>query len=269
VKIARVLPVLMYHHVSPVPGLVTVSPQNFRSQMRALAEAGWNTVTADEIAGFLTGQLLPAKSVAITFDDGYLDNYLHAFPALREFGLRATIFAVTGWLGDGQPRKAGENQGAANHSACKAAIAAGRADEVVLRWSEVEDMLAAGAVGLHSHTHTHRRWDRELPGAAAKRAALAEDLAQSRACLKSRLGFDERHLCWPQGYYDDDYVEVARASGFDHLYTTQRHLNSPRTPTVEIGRIDTRDKSGDWLVKRLDLYTMPLLGSLYCRMRGG
>lgn len=265
----RILPVLMYHHVSPAPGLVTVSPSNFRDQMQELAKAGWKTLRADDIAGFLAGDPLPAKSVAITFDDGYLDNYLYAFPVLRELGLHATIFAVTGWIGDGQPRKSLGNGRSENHSACKAAIAEGRADEVMLRWSEVEAMLATGLVEFHSHTHSHTRWDRQMTDVAAKRNALAKDLFASRGCLKERLGLDDKHLCWPQGYYDADYIEVAKGCGFDYLYTTRRHLNTQQTPVCEIGRIDTRDKGAGWLVTRLNLYTMPFLGTLYCRLRGG
>lgn len=267
-KTARVLPVLMYHHVSPSPGLVTVSPANFRIQMEELARAGWHTVSLADIAGFLAGRDLPARSVAITFDDGYLDNYVHAFPVLREFGLHATIFAVTGWIAEGAPRGFSDSLVLPDHRACKAAIAAGRADDVMLRWSEIEDMLRDGAVEIHSHTHSHTRWDKTVPDVAARRIALAQDLAASRASLKQRLGMEEEHLCWPQGYFDDDYVAVATASGFNYLYTTQRRMNSRRTPATAIGRIDTRNKGAGWLMPRLNLYTTPVLGELYCRMRG-
>lgn len=268
-KTARVLPVLMYHHVSPAPGLVTVSPDNFHAQMHDLATAGWNTVGAADIAAFLSGAPLPARSVAITFDDGYLDNYIHAFPVLREFGLHATIFAVTNWLGDGPARQIGANIALPDHRGCKAAIAAGRTDEVMLRWSEIEVMQGEGVVEVHSHTHTHTRWDRQLPDIAARRAALASDLQDSRAILARRLGLDDLHLCWPQGYFDDDYVAVAGYCGFKYLYTTRRRLNYRTSPATGIGRIDTRDKGAGWLVPRLNLYTSPLLGELYSRIRGG
>lgn len=268
-KTARVLPVLMYHHVSPSPGLVTVSPGNFRIQMEEVARAGWNTVTAADIANFLAGSELPARSLAITFDDGYLDNYVHAFPVLREFSLHATIFAVTGWIAEGAPRSFSKSLVLPDHRGCKAAIGTGHADEVMMRWSEIENMLRDGVVEIHSHTHSHTRWDKTMPDVAARRIALAQDLASSRASLKQHLGMEDEHLCWPQGYFDDDYVTVASESGFKYLYTTQRKMNSRQTPPTAIGRIDTRDKGHGWLLPRLNLYTMPVLGNIYCRMRGG
>ena len=98
---ATALPILMYHHVSPNPGLVTVSPAAFRAQMEALAGAGWRTAGLDEAARFFRGEAVPAKTCVVTFDDGYLDNQVHAAPVLRDCGLAAVIFTVTGWLGEG------------------------------------------------------------------------------------------------------------------------------------------------------------------------
>lgn len=268
---SRALPVLMYHHVSPNPGLVTVSPATFRAHMEAIAAAGYRTLSADDCLDFLQGHRdLAGKNVLITFDDGYLDNYVHAYPVLRELGLKATIFAVTDWIGDGPLRPLdSELPPCPDHRACKAAIAEGRADEVMLRWSEIEAMEASGAIEIHSHTHTHTRWDKTVADPAARRAALAQDLAQSKDTLKQRLGREERHLCWPQGYFDQDYVSVARELGFEALYTTRKHVNTRSTPATDIGRLVTKERDGRWLLQRLAIYSSPLLGRLYTALRGG
>lgn len=255
----------MYHHVSPSPGLVTVSPETFRAQMEWLARHGYRSIGCADVETFLSGGELPAKSVLITFDDGYLDNALHAFPVLAELGLRATIFLVTGWIGDGPARREGE---APSHRECTARIAAGRGDDVMLRWSEVERMAAAGACEFHSHTHTHTRWDQRIADAAERGERLREDLVQSRETLRTRLGAPSRHLCWPQGYHDEDYRRIAREAGFDHLYTVEKGSCTADTASDRIPRVVVKDRRDGWFGRRLWLYRHPRLSAAYLRMRG-
>ncbi|WP_201490654.1 polysaccharide deacetylase family protein, partial [Escherichia coli] len=152
------LPVLMYHHVSTKPGLVTLSPETFRAQMKWLAEAGWKTVTTAEVEAFYRGGNLPRRSVMLTFDDGWLDNWLQVFPVLQEFKLHAHIFLVTGLVSDGPVRLAGAGP-EYSHRECEVCIEKGHADDVMLRWSEIREMHLSGLVEFHSHTHSHRRWD--------------------------------------------------------------------------------------------------------------
>lgn len=265
----------MYHHVSPNPGLVTVSPQNFERQMQALAHRGYAALTAQRFAGFLRGrEEVPERSLLITFDDGYLDNYVHAFPVLQRLGLHAVIFAVTGRIGDGAVRPhAGKRNGAAlpdcpSHRSCGAAIAAGRADEVMLRWSEIEHMQASGCVEIHSHTHAHVRWDRMFPDRAQRLAALEEDLQRSREALQRRLGGERAHLCWPWGYFEPEYQAIASRIGFANQYTVAPGLNRAGGDPASISRLPTKDRSGNWLASRMWIYRRPWLGGLYLKLRG-
>ncbi len=271
-QFAQAIPVLMYHHVSPNPGLVTVSPETFTDHMGYLARAGYTTLTADQFLGFLQGSYqAPAKSVVITFDDGYLDNYVYAYPTLRSLALHAVIFCVTGWLSDGKLRKhAGESNElptCPNHSACKQAIAAGLLDDVMLRWSEIQRMCDDGTIEIHSHTHTHIRWDKTIPDADERSQRLVQDLSDSRNTLYARLGKHSTHLCWPQGYFDASYQLAATRLGFVAQYTTSQHVNSSKTTPDHIGRFVAKDRPATWLATRLFLYSSPRLGSLYHRLR--
>ena len=90
------LPVLMYHYVSRFPGAIAVSPEHFEDQCRGMAEHGWRGIGLDEAEAFLLkGAPLPPRSLLITFDDGYLDNYVYAWPILRKYGHKGVVFAVT------------------------------------------------------------------------------------------------------------------------------------------------------------------------------
>ncbi|MEJ2060247.1 MAG: polysaccharide deacetylase family protein [Gammaproteobacteria bacterium] len=270
---ARIVPVLMYHHVTAEPGLVTVSPEHFEQQMRWLKTRGYHTVRADELLGFVRGeQALPARSVMITFDDGYLDNYVHAYPVLQKLGLHAVIFAVTRWIGNGATRphagQPGEPPATPGHKACKHAIAEGRADEVMLRWSEIVAMEAEGSIEVHSHTHSHVRWDREHADERERIQAVQNDLQRSHHELYEQLGRRSRHLCWPWGYFEPGYVPAAREAGFEALYTTARGLARKGSDPLAIPRIVVKDRGADWFGARMRLYTRPWLGPLYLRLRG-
>ncbi|MQY52561.1 polysaccharide deacetylase family protein [Rhodocyclus tenuis] len=255
----------MYHHVSPSPGLVTVSPQRFREQMAWLARRGWTALGADDIARFYAGEAVPKRSLVITFDDGYLDNFIHAHPVLTEFGLKAMLFVVTGWLGEGPVRRGAIEL--PNHRECKRRLAEGTGDSVVLRWSEVELMHSTGSFEFHSHTHTHTRWDLQLPTGPDRIAAISQELALSRAALERRLGYSSDHLCWPQGYYEADYVDAAVKQGFNYLYTTENKPNLRTGDPLHIGRVVTKERSAAWLGQRLAIYGSPLLSHLYTKLR--
>ncbi|MBC7359362.1 MAG: polysaccharide deacetylase family protein, partial [Desulfacinum sp.] len=96
--------VLMYHMVSepkePPDARFACPPALFERHMAYLVRRGFRVVSLEEIYGALTGGLsLPDRSVAVTFDDGYADNYENAWPVLERLGIPATVFLVTGAVG--------------------------------------------------------------------------------------------------------------------------------------------------------------------------
>lgn len=93
---AQCLPVLMYHYVSRFKSPIAVSPEHFEEHCRGMAAFGWRGIGLDEAEAFLLdGTPLPPRSVLISFDDGFLDNYVYAWPLLRKYGHKAVIFTVT------------------------------------------------------------------------------------------------------------------------------------------------------------------------------
>ena len=92
--------ILIYHRVAerrPFT-LESTAPRAFERQMRYLAGHFRVLPLAEIIERVRSGAPIPARSLAITFDDGYEDNYTHAFPVLRALGLPATVFLTTGWI---------------------------------------------------------------------------------------------------------------------------------------------------------------------------
>lgn len=271
------IPVLMYHHVSPSPGSLTTSPENFERQIAWLAKSGWKTLGADEFSHYLAHGDAPRKSIVLTFDDGYLDNWVYAHPVLERHGMKALMFLVSGWPHDLPMRPHAGQSGlrdalpvTPNHKDCKALLLEGKTDAVIARWSEIRAMQDAGTFEIHSHTHTHNRWDKLCATAADKRQQLTQDLDMARQTLSQRLGHVSEHLCWPQGYFDDDYREVARAAGFSHFYTTDAHgQNKPGQDAGYIYRLSVKNRAALQFAQRILLARSPLLGPLYNRWKKG
>jgi peptidoglycan/xylan/chitin deacetylase (PgdA/CDA1 family) len=103
--------VLRYHSVAdesagPLdyidPGLA-VSPDGFDGQMRFLREHYHPTSLDDLVDAIAHGRELPARAVAVTFDDGYVDNYANAFPILRRHGIPAAFYITAGCVESREP----------------------------------------------------------------------------------------------------------------------------------------------------------------------
>jgi len=95
-----VVPVIMYHSVGGRPSYLTTSRAQFAEQMRALKLGGFHTLTMQQYAAYVHGDLrgLPERPIMITFDDGRQDAYLAANGILHSYGFHATELAVPGWV---------------------------------------------------------------------------------------------------------------------------------------------------------------------------
>jgi peptidoglycan/xylan/chitin deacetylase (PgdA/CDA1 family) len=92
--------ILMYHRVAKLAGYsypISVTPNNFRQQMEVLWKA-FQPIRLDELAEMTLSGAISRRAVAVTFDDGYADNYLQALPILEEFQIPATIFVSSGYI---------------------------------------------------------------------------------------------------------------------------------------------------------------------------
>jgi len=262
------IPVLMYHHVNPAGNFINVKPDIFELQMRYLKEKGFTAVHAGEFSAMLSGEMpAPPRPVMITFDDGWLDNWVFAFPILKRYGMKAAIFLITSHVAPGGKRpRSDEGFTAAlpTHRESKGIIEAGRQDEVMLSWDEVEEMKATGLVEFHSHTHTHQRWDKLIAGREERNSALKCDLSAAKDLLEKR-GMGSSGLCWPQGFYDEDYVSVAGSMGYRMLFTTEAGTNDSASELNHIRRIVIGNIGTFSLAKKLFIYSRPWLSRAYLK----
>lgn len=94
------LPILLYHYLEPIKTKdtlragMTVTPEEFTKQLKFIGESGYKTITMSEMSAKLESFSSKEKYVALTFDDGYLDFYEYAFPLLKKYQMKATIYVI-------------------------------------------------------------------------------------------------------------------------------------------------------------------------------
>lgn len=137
--------ILLYHKIKEVDSKssLCVTPADFKAHLKYLLKNNFHIISFYDI---LSNLKFDTKTAVITFDDGYRNNYLSAYPVLAEFKIPATIFIVTGLIGQ---RSIWDEKD-------------GWPSDELLTWPEIKEMDQKGIViGSHSHNHyylTKMKW---------------------------------------------------------------------------------------------------------------
>jgi peptidoglycan/xylan/chitin deacetylase (PgdA/CDA1 family) len=205
--------ILCYHSVHPSVHYASASPAMFGEHLDWLS-ANVDVVDLHELVASPRGASLPRPRVALTFDDGYADNYEYALPLLAERGMTATFFVTVGFL-DRDPEVMTHLSG----------IWCTPLDDLdPLAWRQVEEMLAVGMT-FGSHTWSHQNLA-EVP-----RARAVSELGRSKSVLEDRMGGRVDAVAYPFGkwghHVDNQTLALAAAAGYAHGYASL-----PRAMTV-------------------------------------
>ena len=224
--------VLAYHIVEdiadPVLRPYSVTPEQFERQMEALSAAGFDFVGPEELLSGLDGRPIPNRSVLISFDDGYTNNYDHAAPVLERLGIPAVLFVVTDQIGRWNAWDA----------------AHGGARLPLMTVEQLTELTTRGwEIGAHSKTHSHL--------SLLSPTELKEELVNSRDELV-RAGLPSpRLLAYPYGEHNARVRHAAERSGYAAAFaltgarTTVEGRNRFAVPRIEV----TRELSPDQLVR--------------------
>lgn len=220
-----VIPILMYHYIRVVTdpkdtiGInLSVPPPNFAAQMQYLADNGYTTLTMREVQAILAGTMpLPAKPIALTFDDGYRDFYTAAWPVLKRHNFKATSYVVSDFIDQ----------------------------ELYMTWPMIQELDRSGLVEIGSHTRNHvdlralgkeRRWD---------------EISGSKAALEAGLGHPIVSFCYPSGFYNADVAADVKRAGYLTAVTTAygSKLNLANAFELPRVRVNGPDPLAAWVSK--------------------
>jgi peptidoglycan/xylan/chitin deacetylase (PgdA/CDA1 family) len=198
------VPVLYYHSVTePASNEVTITPEKLRVQLKYIKDQGYITLTMSELKDYLLNNLpIPEKSIVITFDDGYMDNYYNAFPILKEFNMDATIFCITSDLNG----------------------------SYYLSKEAIKEMSSYG-IDIESHTVNHPKLSK-----MTYEEQLTE-LKESKKTLESITGKTVDAVAYPFGDFNEDSVKAAKSAGYTLAFTTNRGLADRDDNPLKLDRI--------------------------------
>jgi len=213
----------MYHSIPPTTSgsRYEVASGRFADQMAWLHRAGWRGVSvreALEVRGAGTDRL-----VALTFDDGYEDNYGHALPILTEYGFTATVFLPTGHVGGTNSWEEGDGPTTA-----------------LLTWDQAAEMSGAG-IEFGSHTVSH------LDVRRAGVDAIQHELLESKREIEDRLGTEVVSFAYPYGYFRPEMPELLASTGYEYgLLAGTYGMNTGMTSPYELHRIPVWGEDSIW-----------------------
>lgn len=186
-----------------------VKPEDFEKQMAWFHKNGWHSYTMSELAAL---DNVPEKSFAITFDDGFEDNYTNAFPILKEYGFKATIYLVPE-----HRENEWENFGTQGY-------------DPLLDNEQIKTMMQSGLIEFGSHTLHHKN----LLDITLEEART--EIEASKRAVEKIIDTECKAFAYPYGKYDENIVKLVREAGYSSATVVKRGFYEEGKP-FEIKRI--------------------------------
>ncbi|HHY73254.1 MAG TPA: polysaccharide deacetylase family protein [Bacillus bacterium] len=227
---------LMYHHFQQesIGDGGTISTTRFKEHLQALKAAGYETITELDFLHYQQGKInLPQKPLMITIDDGYISNYLEAFPILAQEGYKATIYVITNNVG----KKPGFSE--------------------YMNWEHMKEMVASGVINIQSHTHDLHF---QLPKTGTNRGyalvdllpRVKEDIRLSKKLIEENVGNKVFALAYPYGVYNKDVIKMLEEEGYQLAFSVVQGKNDPKNSTMELKRFIANGKyTGEDLISKI------------------
>lgn len=186
----REISIICYHDVANSP--LSLSIEMFEKQIEYLKRNNFYFVPLDEIVGYMEGRKeLPLKTVSVTFDDGYEDIFLNAFPVLKKYEIPATVFIV------GDFEKSRKNMEAEDENLSP------------LKKNQIEEMRQSGLIDFQYHSFSHR---------------LLDKISENELKNEIKNIWNCRYFAYPGGHYSAKIAEALKKTGYKAAFSIRRGL---------------------------------------------
>ena len=240
------MPILRYRHVCPQLAGATVgynvTPDNFEKQLQYLSENNfYSAAWEDWEKATTTSTLLPGKPILITFDGGYIDFLNYAWPLLKRYGFKATVFLVAERIGTKNSWELADSP-----------------EMPLLGWPEICQLRDEG-VEFGSLGATYQ------PLSLLSPTEIVQEAVRSRFILEQGLGMPVKTFAYPYGDFDPVVQHLIGACGYTYGLSCLSGINGLNDCLLALRRINLMgsDSSSEFATKLS--YKLPIVSKIYRR----
>lgn len=214
------LPVIMYHGLLEDKSRMNtyvISVDEFRSDLQYLKDKGYSTVVVQDLIDYVKkGTPLPDKPIMLTFDDGFYNNYVYAYPLMKEFDYKMVLCPV------------GSYTDTFTESGDK------HVEYSYLNWTDIKEMSDSGRVEIQSHTYDLHTMDRSHSGSKKVsgetsdqyRQRLVDDLGKMQDEITTQVGRTPTAFAYPYGAISKEALPILKELGFACTMTCESRTNT-------------------------------------------
>ncbi len=197
--------ILMYHRIGDFHDIrehraLYCCYKRFNAQMRWLNYMKYNIIDMDTCIRAVHGEIaIPSRSVVLTFDDGFEDFYIYAFPILKYYKFPAMVYVLSDYI-----------DGKADWFAKE-----GRACPSMLKLKQIQEMMDYG-IGIGSHGLSHVRL------ADVFYETMRKEIFESKIKIEALIEKDVCHFCYPYGSYNATVMKSVKEAGYLSAVTCVR-----------------------------------------------
>lgn len=243
------VPIIMYHNIlksNSRSSKFIVTENQFEEDLKYLKEKGYNTVVMEDLVAYVyDNKPLPEKPIVLSFDDGYYNNYVYAYPLLKEYGFKG-VLSVIGYYTDLYTENGEKNE---NYSH--------------VTWDDIKEMSTSGVIELQNHSYNLHSTDKGRNGSKKKKGesqdeykkVLTEDLKKLQTNFKEKMNQTPTTYTYPFGSVSEASYDIIKEMGFKCSLSCESGINNVskdenclymmkrciRTPSISVEKILTKN----------------------------
>lgn len=244
------VPVIMYHNImkeNKKNSRFIITDKQFEEDLKYLKENGYETIVMQDLINYVYNDTpLPEKPIMLTFDDGYYNNYVYAYPMLKNYGFKG-VLSIIGYYTDMYTENGEQNE---NYSH--------------VTWKDVNEMLNSGVFEFQNHSYNLHTLNNGRNGSKKKKGeskeaykkTLTEDLTTLQNEFTKHTGKSLTTYTYPFGSVSNDSFDIIKEIGFKGSFSCESGVNTItknpdclymlkrtiRTPSISVNKILNQKK---------------------------